>query len=128
MPQKSSTEAPGLLEALAAAGEQDLAKISAKIDELERELAGLKEAKKLLDRRLNGAPARKPRETGEGNGNSLAERIYEVLATVGQATPKAIAHQVGSTPQGVGRALSASEWFKKLDTGEWAIAKAADRK
>lgn len=126
MSRKPQTDKPNLLAVLAAAGEEDLAQVTGRIDELEKELAGLKEARKLLDFRLHGKPARSPKEPGEGDGSSLAERIYEVLATVGQATPKQLAAQLHASPQGVGWALRC-DWFRKLDSGEWTIAKTQDR-
>jgi len=123
-------EKPNLLAALAAAGEEDLATIREAIAEHEKELAGLRAAEKLLDAKLHGrakTTRRPPENPGDGDGTSTAERIYEVLATLGKATCKRIAEQLGGTPQGVGRALSASNWFRKLDTGEWTIAKAGDK-
>lgn len=126
MPRKPETDKPNLLAVLAEAGEEDLAQVNERIGQIEKELAGLKEARKLLECRLHGKPARSPKDPGEGDGSSLAERIYEVLATVGKATPKQIAAQLHAAPQGVGRALRC-DWFKRLDSGEWTIARAADR-
>ncbi len=132
MAKKSTTngQQPSLLEALAAAGEEDLAQVETRIAELRKELSGLEEAAKLLRFRLHGRPpkpARTPKEPGKGDGTSLAERIYEYLVKHGKATPGQIAAEVGEFPQAVGRALR-HEWFKQLDTGMWTIAHAADRR
>lgn len=128
MPRKPETDKPSLLDALAAAGQEDLDQVNARIKVLRKELAGLQEAGKLLSYRLNGKPDRKAKkDPGEGNGSQLVEQIYKLLSTIGKASAGKIASQLCSTPQGVGRALR-HQWFLQLDSGEWTIAKAADRK
>lgn len=128
-----------LLEVLKTAKETDLAEIDARIAELDGELQGLREARKLLDVRLHGKkPRAKPQRTAAEKPadkpaaskpqSQLAEQIHDVIAANGPMTADTIAAKLGISPQAVGVCCARSEWFIKLDSGRWSIATAGKPK
>jgi len=112
--------------ALKAAGSADLAAIDERITECERELAGLREAHRILDRRLNGPQKRAATPRAKGS-SELACRIYDELEARGKATSHhQIAETLGITAQQAWLTMAKSTWFRLLDSGVWVIAKAQD--
>jgi len=114
-----------LVAALKSAGSGDLAAIDERIAECERELAGLREAHRILDRRLNGPQKRAATPRAKGS-SELACRIHDALEARGKATSHQIAETLGITAQQAGLTMAKSTWFRRLDSGEWMIAKAQD--
>lgn len=116
-----------LVAALKAASPADLAAIDERIAECERELAGLREVRRILDRRLNGSPTRKsPTRSGQSGGSELAKQLYDALSERGKATSQQLGELMGLTAQQVGIQLAKSPWFRRLDSGVWVIAKTQD--
>ncbi len=71
-----------LLKAISAAGDKDLDEVRRKIEGLQKELEGLRQVEKILDRKLNGKPER---AAGPG-GAKLADRIAACIRADGPAT------------------------------------------
>jgi hypothetical protein len=122
-----ATETPpiDLVAALKSAGSADLAAIDERITECERELAGLREAHRILDRRLNGPQKRAATPIAKGS-SELACRIYDALEARGKATSHQIAETLGISAQQAGLTMAKCAWFRRLDSAEWVVAKARD--
>ncbi len=93
-----------LLSAIAAAGEQDLVDVRGRIDAAKKELEGLREVEKILDRRLHGRPERAAAGAAGGNGK-LAGRIIAAIRADGPATLDDLAATLGEKPQAVRMAI-----------------------
>jgi hypothetical protein len=128
---------------LAQAGQPELDAVTAKIAELEKDLAELVAARKaeiaslrlverVLRRRLEPtAPkekkpkATKPRQSS-GDGTEMQRKIFDLLSKEGPMPVPAIAARLNMHDAGVGAAVSASPWFVRAN-GEVRIAKAEER-
>ena len=124
MAKTDGAGAVDLVAALKSAGSADLAAIDERITECERELAGLREAHRILDRRLNGPQKRTT--APKTKASELACRIYDALEARGKATSRQIAETLGITAKQAGLTMAKSTWFRRLDSGVWMIAKAQD--
>lgn len=125
-----------VLEFLSAATADDLAELDkqiatkeAEIAELqataEREIKPLTELKKLLELRINGPKPRKVRQAKgkpaastkqPGDGDTIRERVYALLAKRGAMKPAMIIHELDVSDASVYMALK-HEWFRKCDEG-----------
>jgi hypothetical protein len=116
-----------LLTAIQKATTSDLESIRARIDALSGELDSLRAAARIVEIRLNGKPAKKPRPKKLGVKGELKEAIYDCIAENGPGTAEHIALKIGSTTQAVAVCVARSDWFKKLDSGKIVNAKNGDR-
>ena len=121
----AETETVDLVADAGGLGDGFLAAIDERIAECERELAGLRESRRILDRRLNGPQKRAATPRAKGS-SELACRIYDALEARGKATSQQIAETLGITAQQAGLTMAKSTWFRLLDSGVWVIAKAQD--
>lgn len=126
----NGNDGAGLVAAIKQATAEDLAAIKARIGECEAELvvlrgelAVLREARRILTRRLDGAPAKRI-----AAGGDLKMRIYDMLAKVGHATSKEIADELGVVVGRVRPTVGRCDWFRQLDSGAWTIAHVGDTK
>jgi len=123
----------GLVAAIKQATAEDLAAIKARIGECEAglvvlrgELDVLREARRILTRRLGGAPAKATANSDAAD--NLKARIYDMLAEVGYATSKEIADELGVAVGRVRPTVGRCDWFRRLDSGAWTIAHVGDSK
>lgn len=105
-----------LLEAVGRAGEADLDQLRAKIADLEKEIASLREAAKLIEHRLHGKPKRKsparrkaadnPGRDGEPSDSdrppeSLGVSIYRIVSRQGPTPVDEIAGRFGVSDRAI---------------------------
>lgn len=97
-----------LLEAMATAGEEDLTKVRGRIEQLTKELEGLRQVEKILDRRLHGKPQRAATATaaaGGTAGGTLADQIAKTIREDGPATVDDLATALEVKQQAIRMAL-----------------------
>jgi len=121
----------GLVNAIQQVTQEDATKLAERIGALERELATLKQVRRLVETMLHGPTPRQPprRKSAKAtpDGPSLAELAYDVIAANGPGTAGEIVRKLAAagretTPQAVGVTLCKSPWFERLPDGRWSIA------
>jgi len=134
---------PNLLDAIQSATESDLAAITNRLAEIDKERAGLLEVKKVISHRLFGKQKRASPKSkalnGSNNGSSakhsgdslyhqLANSIYDLIAVEGSGTANQIAVKLTvkglvTSSQQVGITCGKCDWFTKDADNRWAIAR-----
>jgi thioredoxin-like negative regulator of GroEL len=114
--KESKSNANVLLDALAAASEEDLTALGERIAGLAKELDALRQVEKIVHRRLHGAPAAR---RGGGPGR-LADRIRAEIAENGPATIDDLAATLAAKPQAIRMAMQRAGSFVQTSGNRYA--------
>lgn len=116
-----------LIKALNEAKAEDLSQLDEQIAEREKELAAMKDMRKLIDTRLNGkakrkAPTRRRTAAADPAHPKLSERIYDLLTENGSLPIEVIEIKLGERRQAIAAAVARSSWFSRNADGDIEIA------
>ena len=117
---------PTLLDALEAATDEDLRTIDSEIEQLQRKLASLSDARRILARRLGvDEPAKRERKAKPEttDPSEFFESVFALLQDRGPTKTAEIAAATGVSGQAVGQRLKGHAWFQAADHGRWAISR-----
>jgi len=118
-----------ILEALDNTSEKDLEAISSRIDELESELATLKEARKLVHLKVHGEKLTTKAALGTTKQKKADPQkehdrglIHDLLSEEGSMPVPAISERLGIDGRRVVGLLRNHEWFRKVNGNEYECA------
>jgi hypothetical protein len=115
-----TTGASSLRSALAAVCEEDLLILRQEIEELGRQIAGLRELEKIVDRRLHGHPVREAAAKGAHAGK-LGERIRDAILQNGPGTVRDLALKLNVKEQAIRIAMGRAPDSFRLDGNKWSV-------
>lgn len=110
-----------LRSALAACSEEDLTDLQNDIAELEKQIAGLRELERLVDRRLHGKPARATKAAGTATAERLCDRIKETILANGPGTVRDLSLKLNRKEAAIRMAINRQPEAFKLDGNRWCV-------
>lgn len=107
-----------LLEALEHVTEEDLEEIDKEIETIEQRLAGLKEARRVVMKKLGKEEGKRPKDSNKSKPSKLAAEIMRVLQqSDGQMVIETLANQMDKSEQAIKTAVARNPNFITIMNG-----------